>query len=246
MAGKRGNNSSYDKTTRADASDRVWREQAARPTIRASYDTLQSPQFKDVSVRGRDVARALEFLTEATDDDIFRSAALAIRGYGLDKGGLKASTLRMLRENQRTAEWAAMKVMHQFVEGGTSVLRSARLTATVLGLPGQSLRSTVDNLRKVYPKWLKAINGNLPVPTPPDGSTGRKLRVQLRQVVEGADRTSRISRFPEDAIFDATGFAIVPDNREWRRLVYKGFAVLFGVIELNVGKIPTEKNQDRL
>jgi len=197
-----------------------------------------------VSVRGRDVARALEFLAEATDDDVFRSAALAIRGYGLDKGGLKASTLKMLRENRRTAEWAAMRMMHQFVEEGSSVLQSARSTSVVLGLPGQSMASTVDNLRKVYPKWLKAINGHSPPPTLPDGSTGRKLRVQLRQVVKTADRTSRISWFPGGAVFDATGFAIVPDNREWRRLVNKGFAVLFGVIEQDVGKTPTEKIQD--
>jgi hypothetical protein len=150
----------------------------------------------------------------------------------------------MLRENQRTAEWGAMRLMHQFVEEGMSVLQSARLTATLLGLPGQSLKSEADNLRKIYPKWLKTIVGHMPPPRPPDGWTGRKLKVQLRQVVKTADRTSRISGFPADVVFDATGFAIVPDNREWRSLVNKGFAVLFGVIEQDVGKILAEKNQD--
>jgi hypothetical protein len=244
MVQRRGNSSSYGKSGRADASEQVWRREATRPTIRASYDILQSHQFKDVSVRGRDVARALEFLAEATDDDVFRSAALAIRAYGLDKGGLKASTLKMLRESQRTADWGAMRVMHQFVEEGMSVLQSARLTAIVLGMPGQSLMSKVDNLRKVYPKWLKTIDGRTPAPRLPDGCTGGKLKVKLRPVVKTADRASRISQFPDDAILDGAGFASVPDNRKWRGLVKRGFAVLFGVIEQDVGTIPTEKNQD--
>jgi hypothetical protein len=150
----------------------------------------------------------------------------------------------MFRENQRTAEWSAMRVMHQFVEQGTSVVQSARLTTVLLGLPGQSLTSKADNLRKVYPKWLKAIEEHRPPPVPPDGGSGRKLKVQLRQVVETAGRTSRISSFPADAVFDSTGFALVPDNRAWRGLVHKGFAVLFGVIEEDAGKVPAEKNQD--
>jgi hypothetical protein len=190
------------------------------------------------------VWRALEFLAVATDDEVFRSAALALKAYGLNKGGLKASVLRMFKESERTGEFAAMRIMHQFMGEGASASQAARATAIALGLPGQSFRSVTDSLRKLYPKWLKTANNNVPEPAPPDGRTGRKLRVQLRPVIKKSDGVSRLSRFPCDVTLDPEGFAIVPDNREWRRLVHKGFAVQFGVIEADVGKTLPEKNQD--
>jgi hypothetical protein len=109
-----GNSSSYGKSE-VDRLQEVRCTEAMRPTLSATYDRLQSREFADISMTGRDIARGLEFLAAATDDEVFRSAALAIQAYGLDKGGLKASTLKMLRDNQRTAEWGAMSVMHQLI-----------------------------------------------------------------------------------------------------------------------------------
>ena len=125
-----------------------------------------------------------------------------------------------------------MKIMHQFVQDeGTSMLKGAQLTAVILGLPGQSFKSVTDNLRKVYPKWLRAVASGTPLPVPPDGWTGRKLRVQTRHVVKDGAKTSRISQFPDDVEVDLEGYAIVPDNRQWRNLVKRGFAILYGVID---------------
>jgi hypothetical protein len=241
---RRGNKSIYTKQNKNDTVEEVWRAELNRPTLSATYDRLRSPEFADISVKGRSVWRALEFLAVATEDEVFRSAALALQAYGLNKGGLKASVLRIFRDSERTGEFAAMRVMHQFMGEGISASRAARATAVALGLPGQSLRSVADDLRKLYPKWLKLVDNNIPRPAPPDGSTGRKLRIQLRPVIKRNDGVSRLSRFPSDMTFDAEGWAIVPDNREWRRLVHKGFAVHFGVIESEVGKTLPEKSQD--
>jgi hypothetical protein len=108
MSKRRGNTSSYKNLSKADQLEKAWRNEVTRPTLHATYDKLRSAEFADVSVKGRDIARGLDFLAEATDDEAFWTAALAIRAYGFDKGGLKTSTLKMLRDNQRTADWAAI------------------------------------------------------------------------------------------------------------------------------------------
>jgi hypothetical protein len=180
--------------------------------------------------------KALDFIAEITGDEAFRSAILAMRAYGLDRGGLKQNALQMIKKQCRTAEWAAMPRMHSLVLSGLESVPAAKEAAAQPGIPGQSFSRVVDRLRKTYPAWKRSLAGQLPAPRWLDGNTGRTLRVRLARPWLGAD--NQPSSELMGVQFGDDGFGIAADNREWRRLIYEGHIALYGVIE------PAGKNME--
>ena len=225
----------YERKVRKDATagvDKIWRAACAAgrgPT--SAYDRAKAIRIAG-SIKCESVKAALEFLAEATEDDVFAAAALALDAYGLISGGLRRQTLKILADARVKVEWSAMLATHQFVEDGATVKQAARFAAVVCAVPGTSVDSITDDIRKAYPTWLKMQKSGTPLTPPPSGDTGRRLKVQVRMAFD--DETGHHRRsgpMPAGAVELADGFLSVPDDRHWRRWVVSGHAVLFGVVK---------------
>ncbi len=224
----------YKRKAKADPSvaDDKWRQGvAARKGAPSAYDRAKAAPIAD-SINCETIRSALDFLAEATQDEIFKAAALALDGYGMKTGGLKRKMLQILADAHLKTEWQVMPLVHQLVENGESVKGAARSAASTLSLAGASLDSIVDDIRKLYPAWLKNEGCSADDLTPPDGSTGRKLKVKITTAnPTEAERRGRSEPLPDGACDAGDGFLLVPDDRHWRRWVASGYAALFGVVK---------------
>jgi hypothetical protein len=185
MAARRGNSTSYHRSDRTD--EEMWRRSVSRDPLCVAYDRGRAAIFANESINGGDVADALDFLAEMIGDHAFRTAALALRGYGLAGGGLKQDTLRLVREQNGTAAWAAMPCIHSWKQVIKSERAAAAQTAVQLGIPGSSFEAVKKELCKTYPVWLKEIEDKAPTRQSQSGDTGRKLRVRFTVPWLGAD-----------------------------------------------------------
>ena len=100
----------------------VWKRVTQRRAVVDRLTKLDAKQIPSVSCF--DVREALDFLYTATGDHIFKGAALAMKGYGLSHGGLKATVLGKIR-GHRTRDWWAMPKMHSWVEKESVTVRAA-------------------------------------------------------------------------------------------------------------------------
>jgi hypothetical protein len=212
--------------------ERCWQSAVARDPLIVSHDLLKR-SFLAESIKGNDVAMALHFLARATGDPAFKTAALAVRAYGLEDGGLKARTLGLLRENRGEPEWLVMPFMMQQVRGGRSIRRAAMITCARYGIPGPTFATVVRSLTLKYPEWKASVEIHSPATAPPSGDTGRKLRVKFARPWLGTDNQPMKELL--GVIFDEDGFGLAPDNRQWRQWIHDGHIALFGVID-EVGK----------
>jgi hypothetical protein len=220
----------------------MWRQSVSRDPLYVAYDRGRAAISANESINGGDVADALDFLADMVGDHAFRTAALALRGYGLAGGGLKQDTLGLVREQNGTAAWAAMPCMHSWKQVIKSVSAAAARTAVQLGIPGKSFEVVIDALRKTYPVWLKEIEDKAPTRQIQSGDTGRKLRVRFTVPRLGADNEPITELM--GVHFGQDGFGIAPDNRDWRRLIHQGHVALYGVFEPELGKNAETKNQE--
>jgi len=176
---------------------------------------------------------ALHFLARATGDTAFKTAALAMRAYGLEEGGLKTRTLGFLRTNRGEPEWLVMPFMMQQVRRCGSIRRAAMLTCARYGIPGASFEAVVKSLTLKYPEWKVSVETLSPARAPPSGDTGRKLKVKFAR--PWLETESQPVAELLGVKFDADGFGLAPDNRQWRQWIHDGHIALFGVID-EVGK----------
>jgi hypothetical protein len=197
-------------------------------------------KFANKSIKGSDIAEALDFLAVMTNDPAFKTAASALRGYGLVGGGLKQETSRLIKESNDTAAWLAMPHMSRWVAHSPSIHAAAERTAAQLGIAGATFAAVVRDLCDTYPIWLKAVEENAPVPSAPNGDTGRKLKVRLPFSWHGAEKQPVLEFGVK---FDEDGFGIAPDNRDWRRRINKGQVALYGVVEEMDGRNLETNNQ---
>jgi hypothetical protein len=212
------------------ALEKMWERSVKRQTLNVAHDRGRATSFANESMKGGDIAEALDFLADMTGDSAFLTAALALRAYGLDGGGLKQDTLRMMRDHHGTGAWFAMPRMHSWRRARKSDRAAAARAAIQLGIHGATFNAVVKELTAVYPIWLKAVADNAPARQIPTGDTGRKLRVRFSVPwldVDGMPMTQLMG-----VHFDEEGFGIAPDNREWRRLICLGSVALYGVVEV--------------
>lgn len=160
-----------------------------------------------------DVAVALEYLTRVTGDPAFHTAMLALRGYGFDAPGLKASAKRFLAERGKRPEDAALLIMDP---NPASVARASAEVAAAYGVAGTSLSNAADRVRKAYAQQKRSprrppADGNL-------GATGLWLKISL--IARPSEGSGPVDCF--GASFDEDGRSVVPDNRHWRRLISQG------------------------
>jgi hypothetical protein len=173
MAARRGNQSTYSgsvydpknkearETDFRDFSDddfiEAWKRACKRDPFAGLYDRLK--KIKSPPLNCSDLRHALEFLHEATGDDAFQAAVLAMKRHGFTRGGVKLAALSKLSK-RKYAIWAAMPQMSVWVESKKfSPLKAAKLVAAQLGIPGRSFWAVITELRKTYPMWLKSIGG---------------------------------------------------------------------------------------
>lgn len=207
---------------------KAWEQRCKVDPFEGTYDRIKTETFANESINAGDIADALDFVAAATGDDLFKRSALALRAYGLAGGGLKQDTTRMLIDHHRTAAWGAMPKIHEWVvRQGLSIREAAARVAARLGIKGQSFNAVVDDLRKTYPSWIKAIENKGPGRIVNDGDTGRKLRVRFARPWLDADNRPIAELM--GIKFDDEGFGLAPDNREWRRFIQEGQIALYGV-----------------
>ena len=206
--------------------EKEWRRRVARSPVKTPYET-----FDAVSLSGEATAVALELLSRMTGDEAFRTALLGLRAYELDKGGLKENLKRLFRGklHARPAVRYAMPSMERWRAFVQSDIQAARLAAAQRGVPGQSFAAVVDELRKAFVDWKLASVANEPEDALPTGDTGRKLKVRMAYRWTGRD--NQPVREPHGVMFNADGFALVPDSATWRRMIHRGMFWLCGVIE---------------
>jgi hypothetical protein len=256
MAPRRGNSTSYHKSVRTGcprignqtldgrptlpALEKMWWKSRSRDPFCVTYDRGKKASIK--FIKGGAVAEALDFLADMTGDHAFKTAALALRGYGLAEGGLKQGALRLVKEQTGTAAWVAMPRMHSWKQVIKSVRGAAARTAVQLGIPGSSFEAVIEELRKTYPVWLKKVEDNAHAKQIQSGDTGRKLRVRFAVPSLGTDNEPITELM--GVHFGQDGFGIAPDNRAWRRLIHQGSIALYGVIERGLGKNSETNNQE--
>ena len=186
-------------------------------------------------IRVTDVQAALEYLARLTGDSAFEAAARVLPTYSLGDSGLKAAAQRLLRNTGRTLA----DFMIPFVDPPpVSQAASAQEVAVMFRLPGISLRTLVDTLRKAPPRAQK--NPPQPFPT---GDTGRYLLVRWRVPFMDAPDVPLSSMY--GIALDEEGWATVPDNRDWRRMIANGFFLFHGEIlppSSDLGKSVPETN----
>ena len=216
------------KPTREDL-EKIWRQRVKQCGLRTAYNFAKE-RLANKSINGADVAEALEFLASVTNDPAFKTAVLALHGYGLAGAGLKQDTLRLIDKCHGTASWFAMPHMSRWVHAGFSVNAAAERTAAQLGIAGSTFGAVVEDLRKTYPIWIKAVASKDHPPSAPDGNTGRKLKVRLTCLAPTEDPGTEIMGVQ----FNKDGFGVAPDTRDWRRLINHGQVALYGVVEMLV------------
>ncbi len=173
----------------------------------------------DVSISCTDLLKALDYLTRVTGDEAFRTAALALKGYGLASGGLEAVTKRMLRDAQMTVEDFIAPLM-----AGPKV-SDAEQAAIEYGVPGPSFETVTTKLRKAR----RRMDNDPARPRGiPKGDTGRKMLVRFGCPTYDADGKQVCACF--GIAFDDDGFAVVPDSREWRQAINHGQFVSLGFL----------------
>ncbi|SFK28614.1 hypothetical protein [Methylocapsa palsarum] len=187
-----------------------------------------------------DIQDTLNFLYGATGDQIFKGAALAMNGYGFTHGfhrkGVKETVVNKIKNDGYARDWWAMPQIHMWVKQEGYPLRSATqfvVARNVIGGADEEFDSVVERLRKQYPKWVKTIEKNTPWNSG-KGDTGRKLRVRFPSRWLGNEITF-LSEFMGVKV-GVDGFAVVPDEAEWRRLIHEGHIWLCGVIDSKTGK----------
>jgi hypothetical protein len=229
VGARRGNSTNYFNSTDDTAPEEKWRRAVARDPFSVAYDRGKATSFANESIKGKDIAAALNFLADMTGDHAFLTAALVLRAYGLADGGLKQKTLEMMRDNHGTPARFAGPRMHAWVREGKSVSEAAALTAIDLGIPGASFKAVVDALRKGYSSWREAVDDDQHPPQLPSGDTGRRLRVRL--TCSWLDANNKPITELMGVKFGDDGFGVAPDDREWRRLIAGGSISLCGIVE---------------
>jgi hypothetical protein len=219
-----------DKKPSREYLDKCWQAAVKRDPLRAPIDDLKGKDgvaYAKASISGRDVAEALDFLSEALGDEAFWTAALALRAYGISAGGVKQDTLRLLRTHGGEPEWIVMPHMALWVYRGLAPRAAAMRTAAQHGVPGPSFDTVVKNLERTWRDYSSA--GNAPAFAPIAGDTGRKLRVRLLPNARPADGDPALKEIMGVA-FDADGFGVAPDTREWRRWIHEGHIAFYGIV----------------
>lgn len=203
-----------------------WRKSVKRDRIQTPYEAIESE-----SLSGEATAAALELLVEVTGDEAFRTALLALRAYGLDKGGLKEKLKQRLRGSLdvRPAIRLVLPTMSNWRRRVSTDVQAARLTAAQYGIPGQSFATVVEELRKASKKWEASVASEAPAAVPPAGDTGRKLKVRWAHPWLGPGNV------PLNEIrgvsLDRDGAGLAPDDSWWRARIHDGSFHLCGVIE---------------
>ena len=210
--------------------EECWRAAVERNRLKVPIDKLRRGAFSRPSISGRDIAEALDFLSEAIGDEAFRTASLALRAYGIGSGGVKQDVLRLLREHRGDPEWIVMPMMGSWViKRGLTPRKAAIRTAAQYGVPGPSFETVVKNLERTYRAWTRSVAATAPSRAPPDGDTGRKLKVRrIRPSVNG--EALPVKDVIMGVAFDEDGFGVAPDTREWRRFIHEGIVALYGAI----------------
>jgi hypothetical protein len=203
-----------------------WGQAVARDRVKTKYDDLKG----SASLSGEATAAALELLVEATGDEAFRTALLALRAYGFNRGGLtRALKERMRKLDIRPTIWLVMPMMAKWRRRVESDVKAARLTAAQYGVSGQSFEAVVTELRKSFTKWKTSVEANEPADIDTSGDTGRKLKVRWAAPVLGADNAPL--RQIRGVLIETDGMACAPDDAWWRARIHDGSFHLCGVIE---------------
>ena len=212
----------------SDDLEALWK---TRVTVAANRKPLwdlhgrASTEIKSDALSVGDLAAALAYLASITGDVAFIGAERALTAYGLGSGGLKSSTKKLVKASNLNLYAAMIPEVAVLVEPGLgqkglSARKAAEIVAIKYGLPGQSLASVVDDLRKAYSASKTSSPSDFPV-----ADTGRKLRVRLGA---GLVQDGIASLFGQT--FDAEGFAEVSDDRRWRRLIDEGDVIFYGAV----------------
>ena len=203
-----------------------WRKAREKYPLNVPVDRLKGGEvFSKPSVSGRDIAEALDVLFDAIGDEAFRTAALALRAYGLDEGGLKQEAQRLLLDHGGDPEWVVMPMIGRWVTSGLRPRAAARMIAAQYGISGPSFETVVKNLERTWGKYSRAIKADAPKKPFPSGDTGRKLKVRL--IIGKLDPKASLKEIMGVA-FDEDGFGVAPDTREWRRLINQGAFAFHG------------------
>jgi hypothetical protein len=221
----RGNKTSYKKKrTLIDIA------QGQKVSVSSAADELKAA-FPKTSIKCETLHAVLVALAHALGDDAFETAARALSGYGLTQGGIKSAVSSMLIKSGAVAERAAMLSMEQLVDGGFSARKAAEFAFATFDIDGQSQESILKRFRTAYKIHVAIKNGKSARSRPADGATGRGLIIQFRKLVEIEGVSRRVSMMPAGALVLGDGTFLVPDNREWRRMVNRGHATMYGVTE---------------
>jgi hypothetical protein len=173
----------------------------------------------EVTITCSDLVKGLEYLTRVTGDEAFRTAALAIKAYGLSSGGLQEETKRMLKKALMTVE----DFMAPMMTGGS--VSDAEKAAIEYGVPGPSFDTVTRKLRNAR-KSMEADPAR--IRGLPEGDTGRKMLVRFACPTVDLDGKQLRSYF--GIAFDDDGFAVVLDNGAWRRAINHGQFVSLGFL----------------
>ena len=208
--------------------EELWKEKVKKATEKKPLWDLHGRASTEIGADTfsvEDLVSALTYLSSITGDVAFDGAKRALAAYGLESGGLKSATKKLVKASNLDLYTAVLPEIAKLVEPtpgkrGLSARKAAEKVAIKYGLPGHSLAAVVDELRKAYSASQTAIPAEFPA-----ADTGRKLRVRL-----GAELLQNGISSLFDQSFDAKGFAKVPDDRRWRRLIDEGEVIFLGAV----------------
>ena len=207
----------------------LWESQAKKAAEKKPLWDLfgrASTEIRADTFSVEDLVSALTYLSSITGDIAFDGAKRALAAYGLESGGLKSATKKLVKASNLHLYAAVLPEMAKLVEPspgkrGLSARKAAEDIAIKYGLPGHSLAAVVDDLRKAYSASKTSDPRDFP-----NADTGRKLRVRLG---EDLLKNGIATLFYQS--FDADGFAQVPDDRRWRRLIDEGEVIFLGAVQ---------------
>lgn len=215
------------------ADERAWRKAVPQGPFTGPDRNLYA--YADTAIAGQgigvsDVRAALEYLARITGDEAFETGLRALDAYGLDDTGLESAAKRLLRESGQGPHdhlGYLVEPMKDPLRKGSqrkgSLRNGARHLAIKLGIPGPNFQETVDAIRKAP----LAAKRKAAKPFP-DGDTGRVVRVQM--TAPWLDEKQQPMTTLLGISFDELGFAEVPDNRHWRRLIGTGQMAMHGYV----------------